>query len=209
MNHRQPLFITFTGIDDRTDLTRADKLASVYPIEWGVLMSSNNRDACFPCNQAVDEILQIKGQKSAHLCGSLASRASQGSLPERLHSGQFNRVQVNGYRRLSGDLLEATEKARLELILQNRSDRFTANPAAAELFDCSGGKGLLPDTIPAPPHCGSLVGYAGGIGPETVVSYLSKIEGTSPFWIDMEGRIRTNGWFDLDLVEAVCQRVFD
>lgn len=52
MTH-QPEFVTFTGIDDRTDLTAADELARQYPIEWGVLFTQSNRDARFPCAQAV------------------------------------------------------------------------------------------------------------------------------------------------------------
>ena len=27
-------------------------------------------------------------------------------------------------------------------------------------------------------------------------------------WLDMESRVRKDGWFDLDAVESVCQKVF-
>jgi hypothetical protein len=171
-------------------------------------MSSNNRDARFPCIQAVAEILQIGGRKSAHLCGAMARAASYGQLPEALTAGDFNRTQVNGPEVLSAKLLKACESAGLDLIIQNYGEQFTVSPAAAELFDRSGGRGLLPETLPDIPACGSLVGYAGGIGPETVQGFLSKIHGEGLFWIDMEGRIRTNGWFDLDLVEEVCRQVY-
>jgi len=36
-----PEFITFTGLDDKTDLKHADYLAQIYPIEWGILSSPN------------------------------------------------------------------------------------------------------------------------------------------------------------------------
>lgn len=205
---RQPEFITFTGIDDRTDLERADKLASAYPIEWGILMSQSSHDARFPSTQAVGEILQIHGRKSAHLCGITARLASSGSLQDLLTTGGFSRTQVNGFDVLTAKLLAACEAAGLGLVVQTRATQFTVSPAASELFDCSGGRGLLPDEIPPTPSCGSLVGYAVGMGPDSVTDYLTKIQGDGPFWIDMEGRIRTNGWFDLDLVEEVCRRVY-
>jgi hypothetical protein len=47
------------------------------------------------------------------------------------------------------------------------------------------------------------------MGPESVTDYLKLITGSGRFWIDMEQRVRTGGWFDLDLVERVCQQVFD
>lgn len=53
---------------------------------------------------------------------------------------------------------------------------------------------------------GRRVGYAGGMGPDTVADYLRLVEeagADGPFWIDMEERVRTDGWFDLDKVERV------
>ena len=44
---RKPEFITFTGIDDRTDLVLADFLANRYPIEWGILFSQTNKGLTF------------------------------------------------------------------------------------------------------------------------------------------------------------------
>jgi hypothetical protein len=209
---RTPEFITFTGIDDRTDLERADKLASVFPIEWGVLLSATNRDAKFPSQQAVNEILDIKGAKSAHLCGDISRNFQSGFLPEHVDLSRFDRVQVNGIDIDYGCFDDHSDDLGVSIITQLRGTTFsTLDPMkhwVYELYDCSGGKGLLPATMPQIPSINEMVGFAGGMGPETVLDYLSKIEGDGQFWIDMEGRVRTNGFFDLDKVESVCQLVF-
>lgn len=207
---RKPEFITFTGIDDRTDLTRADKLASRYPIEWGVLMSVHARDARFPSNQMISELTDVAGQKSAHLCGDYASILTIcGTFPEPFKLGRFDRVQVNGRRAQTPNLTKIASDSNYDVILQTRSKAFNTGQPFFELFDCSGGQGRFPEDIPALPGTDQLVGYSGGIGPATVIDYLKMIEGEGRFWIDMEGRVRSNGWFDLDLVEKVCQQVYD
>lgn len=205
MTMQKPEFITFTGIDDRTDLTRAAKLADKYPIEWGVLFSPKNQDSRYPCEQAVAEITSRLSRKSAHLCGGY-SRDIQKGLKIPVPLAYFGRVQVNGSP-VTTAYLSSLEAFSVEVILQAR-DTFPTVPDEEfyYLFDCSGGRGITPEEIPMLP--GYLVGYAGGIGPDTVSEYLSRIDGEGPFWIDMEGQVRTNGWFDLDKVEKVCQIVY-
>ena len=206
----KPEFITFTGIDDRTDLERADKLASRYPIEWGVLMSEHARDARFPSNQTISELADIAGKKSAHLCGDYASIISIcGTFPDPFKLGRFDRVQVNGRRSLTNSLIELAKKSKYDFIFQTKRTAFTTGSQFLELFDCSAGHGRFPDRVPVLPGPDSLVGYSGGMGPDTVIDYLKMIHGEGRFWIDMEWRVRSNGWFDLDLVEKVCQQVYD
>ena len=48
---KQPSFITFSGIDDRTDLVRAKELSSRFPIEFGLLFSESNKDSRYPSKQ--------------------------------------------------------------------------------------------------------------------------------------------------------------
>lgn len=204
---KQPEFITFTGIDDRTDLHRADDLASKFPIEWGVLFSSANRDARFPCQQAVREIVEISGRKSAHLCGAVALDAQKGVVDRNIPLNSFGRVQINGNRVNKECLASLSDEFNVDVILQCREQQFVQSDFF-QLFDLSGGKGVMPKKIPPLPTYEQLVGYAGGIGPDTVIDYLTTIQGSGRFWIDMEGRVRTNGWFDLDLVERVCNQVF-
>lgn len=203
----KPEFITFTGIDDRTDLTRADRLASKYLIEWGVLLSEKNKDARYPCAQAIEEILEVSGTKSAHLCGRLARDFQKRITPRYADLHRFSRIQVNGYQINTEHFTELEDVLGVEIITQSRSVEFEESEFLS-LFDCSGGEGIMPTSVPKSTG-EKIVGYAGGMGPDTVLDYLRLVECEGPFWIDMEGRVRTNGWFDLDKVERVCQSVFD
>lgn len=205
---RRPEFITFTGIDERTDLKAASALATEYPIEWGVLFSTNNQDARFPSRQGVTEILGIEGMKSAHLCGKY-SRQAQAGATETLPLEAFDRVQINGFNVDQSHFHSLETRFGVKVIHQVRGEGFDPECGTLQLFDCSGGEGILPKDIPPMPGSGKIVGYAGGIGPQTVLDYLLRIHGTDPFWIDMEGCVRTNGWFDLDKVHQVCKLVYD
>ncbi|MEM1113226.1 MAG: phosphoribosylanthranilate isomerase [Pseudomonadota bacterium] len=203
----KPTFITFTGIDDRTDLYWADELATQYPIEWGVLYSISNQDARYPCAQAIDEILDITGQKAAHLCGRYAREtAASGTLPHVVDHKRISRAQLNGAVYLSK--LEGLEQTYgVRLILQ-RKDTFAGAPVSL-LLDASGGQGVMPEHVPPRPPHGPMCGYAGGMGPETVLQYIDMIGGPEvPYWIDMETHVRTDGWFDLGKVQRVCELVY-
>ena len=206
--HNKPEFITFTGIDDRTDLARADKLAGMYPIEWGVLFSADNQDARYPCAQAVNEIMQIKGYKAAHLCGKVSKDAAQGQRVDWVPLEQFNRIQLNGKEVPTEYFDKLKSTYGVEIIRQVCEAGFSGHAPAFELYDISGGEGVIPEKIPAHPDGKTFVGYAGGMGPETVISYLKRIDINGPYWIDMESRIRTNGWFDLAKVTKVCELVY-
>jgi len=204
---RTPSFITFTGADDRTDLTRMDEIGRTWPVEWGVLFSPSNRDARYPCAQAVAEMLDVAGRKAAHLCGGFAKTAAALRVDPSIPLSGFGRVQLNG-RAIDRDLLPRLAEAHgVEVVLQTRSPEFPEDDRCLFLFDASGGNGVFPDAVP-PLRPGRPVGYAGGMGPDTVADYLAMIDGDGEFWIDMEGRVRTCGWFDLDKVSRVCERVF-
>lgn len=202
-----PKFITFTGIDERTDLNQADALARRYPIEWGMLYGPAEGDVLsrFPSIPTIDAILEIAGDKALHLCATVAREfAEKKVLPPDIGAQQraqrFDRFQVNKVGAIKfghfGDC---------KIVLQCQA--FDPDANTLQLFDPSAGMGILPKTVPAmiPDQ---LVGYAGGIGPGTVLEYLSRIEGDGEFWIDMETRVRTDEWFDLDKVEQVCKAVY-
>jgi len=80
------------------------------------------------------------------------------------------------------------------------------------LMDASGGRGLTPQTWPRPIE-GVYCGYAGGIGPDTILDDLDRIAravGDGIIWIDMEGRLRDEqDRFDLSRVETVLRAVRD
>lgn len=138
--------------------------------------------------------------------------------------GMFNRVQVN----LHGDELDPSaidvyekrivhfvENVGAErVILQHRSgwdDVPVRHPKLEYLFDLSEGGGVESfEDWPEPPENGDMVGYAGGLGPYNIDSALAfaVCYPEAPLWLDMEGRIRSEGCFDLDKVRAVCEKVW-
>ena len=98
-------------------------------------------------------------------------------------------------------------------ILQCRGfEHFPDNTDVDWLFDRSGGKGQLPAQWPVPKPTATFVGYSGGLGSETVADALNAITRqhpeSVPFWIDMEGAIRTDDGFDISKCRRVCEIVF-
>ncbi len=92
---------------------------------------------------------------------------------------------------------------------------------AVALFDVSGGAGIVPTEWPAPEYIAAsdgdredyaYHGYAGGIGPDNVLTEIErirkvvdKVDDHCRIWIDMETRVRTNERLDLDKVVAVLE----
>jgi hypothetical protein len=207
----KPKFVTFTGIDDRTDFKIIDALSKKYPLEWGVLLSERSFDARFPSLQIVSEfassVKYAHCQKSAHLCGKLARETL---ILEKeldfLHC--FDRVQINGHSVEKSKIDAFQKKYGVECIIQHRELEFPKTDDYKMLFDKSGGRGKLPVDIPQL-VTDQLVGFSGGINTDTVLDYLSKIKGDGTFWIDMEAGVRTDGWLDLKLVEEVLSKIYD
>ena len=208
---RTPLFVTFTGADDRTSLTRMDAIARAFPVEWALLQSPSDRDARFPSLQARDEMLAVAGRKALHLCGGFAKTAAALRVDPSLPLDKVERIQLNG-RIPNRDLLpRLAADFNVDVILQTRGDAFPQDDRCHFLFDASGGRGRIAEVFPPLPSGPKPFGFAGGFGPDTVRDLLTRIDGESDgvFWIDMEGRVRDErGWFDLDKVERVCEIVF-
>ena len=210
---RKPKWITFTGYDDRTDFLSANLLEKKYPIEWGVLFSLKNKDAQYPSLQTFDAVKELDGRKALHMCGSAAREFwYKEKIPEDLIKNNrfniFQRIQVNGWDK-SREGFDTAPKVDQELIVQSDAHDFDVQWPVSKLFDKSGGRGIVRESLPAGIP-GGIVGYAGGITPDNVLEFLSKIpDFDGEFWIDMETGVRTNGWFDLSKVEKVCKIVYD
>ena len=226
--------LTFTGVDARTDLDRAMAIAQHYPrVEFGVLVGSQpGADlSIFPPADTVKELQALgewRGVKTAiHLCGRWSREVMSADGPPghtyELCKG-FGRVQVN----LHGDFLDpshidahaaavrrfaetlASANSDIRVILQHRgpwAEVPIKHPLVEYLFDRSGGAGRAAfHEWPAPVDHETRYGYAGGIGPDTIGQAMAFVNGwpTVSMWLDMEGRVRTDGLFDLDKVVAVC-----
>jgi hypothetical protein len=212
---RTPRFITFTGADQRTNLSRMDDIARRWSVEgtslveWGLLFSRSNRDARYITRTLAEEMLGVAGAKAAHICGALAREVEEtGAVGDEIPLERFDRAQINGMKAPAPTLTKLAKRYGVTVILQTKAAEFPRDPLCQFLYDASGGNGIFPEHIPPLPQ-DRLVGYAGGMGPETVLPYLQRIQGDGDFWIDMEGRLRSEGYFDLDAVERVLEQVFD
>lgn len=206
---RNPDFITFTGADDRTDIAGMRRLSDQYPIEWGVLFSPSRQgvDPRYPGGEMQSALLWSGLRMAAHLCGRYSRDVMSG---EPFHGpvdlSYFKRVQINHVDPRPSKMCAFGNGWGVRCIAQTREVSFTENTSVDWLFDQSGGRGAEPQAFP--PYPGRLVGYAGGIGPDNVLSVIERIAATGPYWIDMESKVRTDNWFDLGLCQRVCEVVY-
>lgn len=220
--------VTFTGVDERTDIKALQELQQrFYFAEFGVLTSlhyyENGNRYLTPSKF---QNFHGKGLNlSLHLCGSIAREAANGRWAEvdrltldTLHL--FKRVQLNiANRKDNPSFCWIPFVIWQELIVQQKDvdnmDVFTntverwqyhSDPISV-LLDASGGRGV--DTpIDILPNKWWKVGYAGGINPDNVeekLTILMESPKVENFWIDMESGVRTDDWFDLNKVAKVLE----
>lgn len=214
--------VTITGADDRTSITRMLELSGEFQwLEWGILVShSREGTSRYPgrqwCSGLATVAIGPAGDLNLamHVCGRWARLLFSDSLdwftlPKVYWAA--GRIQINGTPDTDSSLAMRV------------SDRFIFQlPRALDfaraaqrmgimvdgLFDESGGEGIIPTNTPLP-EAGMYCGYAGGIGPDNVVERIEKIQALdsdAAFWIDMEGRVRTeDDVLDLDKVERVLR----
>ena len=226
-------FLTFTGVDSETPMKDLLSIAQSYGkahVEFGVLVGSHTGESShglFPPLQIVHAFRTLKRdygmQMAIHLYGRYARMVMQDNgVPDEVYDlcNGFSRVQVN----LHGDSFNpgrvtvtsqaikrfADTVGCQRVILQHRGT-WTYIPAYHEkveyLFDRSEGGGRASfEEWPAPSPYLPRMGYAGGIGPETIETAIdfALTYPDSNLWFDMEGQIRYAGWLDLGAVEAVC-----
>lgn len=220
--------VTFTGIDDETDIDRLNRLSERYGfVEWGILLSQSKSgvERRFPSFHHLNEMMQIRGKLSVHVCGAWAQRAALYNSRDifglvRSFLPSTGRCQLNISKSIKTlnlpQIVNAKAQSDIATIIQVQEFADFLEVAKAGLFpllDRSGGTGhYLP--FPAPPealHSPYLpIGYAGGIGPDNIKDVLAEIASIripNPVWIDMESKVRTDDYLDLDKVEAVLKAV--
>lgn len=229
--------VTLTGADDSVRPSELVEISKKYPfVEWGILMGTISGVERFPSekwlNQLVQETTGTDIRLSAHLCDDfLDSMFYTGSFPVIAeHAKIFQRCQLNFHGKpisnadWSAIIRTFTESPKWqgEVIVQLDGvnddvldDLLDHQVRASGLYDCSHGNGVKPETWPTP-NSRWNIGYAGGLGPETITSDLEEIKkvvGEQSFWIDMETKLRTVPYaapldvFDLEKCEAVLQAV--
>lgn len=222
--------ITFTGIDEKTDIDELIALSRDYPkVEYGFLAHENYQMLgnlfCSPwmLHKMKDAGLTL----SLHICGELAKRVfATGDWNEIIAYMQgsfslFDRIQLNNIRK--ADILDKKWKLSIptgisEIIIQQHSadnmsvyqhyldNRADISGNFTMLLDASGGRGERSEklnTLNLP-----YVGYAGGLGPDNVrdiVQQLENSENVQDYWIDMQKHVRDeNDWFSVELCRRVC-----
>ena len=212
MTKQKPVRLTFTGVDERTDLARVTRIGRLHPhVEFAVLVGSRtgqpgaNR---YPHMRGVFDFRRVacaEGvRKAIHLCGSY-SRAvmkQQWDAPLYVTFG-FDRVQVNASHYKMGTMKAFADLTGIKVIVQWRGCEETEYPEIAFLHDKSGGRGV--NGIKNWPLVGRWSGFAGGLNAENIAEAVGFVRATAPMgsWLDMETGVRTDDWFDLDKVDAV------
>ena len=211
--------VTFTGVDDRTNIEDLVYLTNKYPfVEFGVLVSKNGSNSGeinrYP-NLTILKRLKNKGLNlSCHICGSIARQIVQKndwSELEKLLGKDievFNRFQLNvsGIHKFSKDITFREDK---EFIIQLKNDLslydyYKDLPNVFGFQDNSGGVGKFEDNWL---DSDRYFGYAGGLSVENVEKVIENllIVNNDNFWIDMETSVRTNDWFDTKKCEEVLK----
>jgi len=217
--------VTITGADDSVKPEALLELTRQNPfVEWGLLLSFKGQDSPrFPSSKWIERFVPIARANptmrvALHVCGRWATEMYQGQQPIKERFPELwaiaKRVQLNthGERLLPvihyAGLSSPPQIGDKQVIVQMDevndgvlADLRQAGMNVAALFDTSGGTGSLPATWPAPID-GCYCGYAGGLGPDNVLSQIDLIEqtvGDVPAWIDMESRVRGDDGQILDL----------
>ncbi len=212
--------ITLTGVDPHTDLNRLGELLRTGVVEAGFLYAQsragNPKFPKYPTREWIEQSSRsLPGPKALHICmEDTLQTLAEGKLDRLVEP--FGRIQLNGNFRPELYPMLAAIAARFsdrEIITQynasNRdfsSIRRFANHAI--LMDPSGGLGW--NATPADwmaPEVDMPVGFAGGLGPDNLSARLLDVEmrvkGRS--WVDMEGKLRTNGFLDIAKAERVVK----
>jgi hypothetical protein len=94
---RAPAFITFTGADERTDISALESLCRDWPVEIGILFSkSRSPSPRYPSLDWISGLADRGLRLSAHLCGAWAVEvATQGTSEVEPLLAPFSRVQIN------------------------------------------------------------------------------------------------------------------
>jgi hypothetical protein len=222
--------VTFTGADDSVDPLELLLISRTCPfVEWGILFSpSKIGTPRFPSKKWLDDLADVASSGelslSAHLCGRYQRDALAANWSWHRFIGTaayyFERVQVNcgaDPEPAIGPMLREWPTTQRVILQCSSKNQDWIEGAAADghrfdvLFDSSGGRGELP---PGWPYAFDRVfcGYAGGLSPVNVADELTSIQYAAhgrSFWIDMEGRVRSDDGarFDLDKVRAVIESV--
>lgn len=204
--------ITLTGADERTQIEDLAYLLDNFPeVEIGLLYTATpeGRQRYPSRNWLATAVSALSGRVALHICGRGARRELLGGFLSDL-TRHAPRVQVNG--RLEVAEVEVLARLVGTLITQHNAANASLTQAVALnhalLVDSSGGRGVSPDAWLAP-ETDKVVGFAGGLGPDNIQVEYPRIERVAKpgAWLDMEGKLRVNDWFNLAMAHR-CAHLF-
>lgn len=215
--------VTFTGIDQRTDVNRLLEIQKKYPLaEFGFLISESatgkNTNNRYPALITLQKFKNKNLNLALHVCGRLAREViKEGTLNDvesfmGSYFGMFQRLQLNVACTKAKQQIEDTKGK--QIIVQINLD-VNESKANFELFkdtdvvflsDKSGGQGTAGDFD----YFDMYQGFAGGLNADNILEKKEEIDILSDYdyWLDMESGVRTDDWFDLDKVEEICRLLF-
>lgn len=217
-------YCSITGPDEKVKVEDLNQLATEYPfLEWAILwLPESSGELRCPSRSWIEDFSRsFNGRnKALHLCGDGFLDFIAGKQDILALMTGFNRIQLNlEFGNMDGKYEPADLIARIkalpqwEFIIQYADSKswllphLKDIPNHALLFDTSAGRGVSPDSWPAPVP-GHFCGYAGGINPENVgknLDMISTVATGQVTWIDMETGVRTNDLLDLEKVRRVLE----
>jgi len=110
-------FITFTGVDIKTDISRVNRLSERYNVEWGVLYSPSKKDDNrYSSYETVSELVNKIHKPALHLCGKAINQFIDIEVNLQFLLREMfindNRVQLNTN-------LSSLSKTKLNLLINN------------------------------------------------------------------------------------------
>lgn len=203
--------ITLTGADERTDIGHLVKLADAHPyLELGLLYTAtpDGRNRYPSLGWLLQASYALRGRCAIHVCGRAArQQLREGALKNLV--GNAARVQVNGTVH-PDEVLPLANRVPILITQHNATNLPLATTRIAVnhrlLVDGSGGTARSPERWECP-DTHLRVGFAGGLGPDNIESEITKIHAVAKgrYWVDLEGKLRTEDWFDLTLCERFLQ----
>jgi hypothetical protein len=212
----KPAFITFTGVDKHTNPAELVQLADDYPVEFGLLFSPKRQgvELRYPPLEELHWFAEeLPVRWAAHLCGGDAREVIERGMSRHdpLLRRTFQRVQINTADTdvKPSQIGNWAASLNLRAILQCRGP-FPQVASVDVLYDCSGGRGIVPSEWPETVFT-TFCGYAGGLRPDNVAEAVEQmgLMAAGAYWIDMESGVRSDDdRFSVAKCRAVCEAVY-
>lgn len=225
--------VTLTGADDSVKPIELADMSMKFPfVEWGIFVSLRHQGGFrFPSVEWIKKLLEIDQlmNLSVHMCGAIVTDTLQGFGRAFYHYdtllSKAQRFQLNfhaephsiNYSLFQYLLTKYPHEAIFQcdgindFLLENMPEE--TKPFCVPLFDRSHGSGVLPEFWPGTDSIkAKRYGYAGGIGPDNILSVLRSIEkvvsGDTEIWVDMEAKLRkdNDSVFSMQKVQQVLEQ---